>query len=149
MDTGQTRSPTAPFGRTGEHVRRARLALEVVGVYARVRWLVLRHGAVPAVAVIRDDYRTRSTLESGTGRLRLGMHYSRVVVRALRLLPTDSRCLMRSLVLTAMLARHGVPATVVIGVRSEPAFGAHAWVEVDGHVLLPESEDAYRRLVEL
>ena len=56
---------------------------------------------------------------------------------------------MRSLVLTGMLARRGVYATVVIGVRPEPTFAAHAWVEVDGRPLLPDDESIYRRLVEI
>jgi hypothetical protein len=52
-------------------------------------------------------------------------------------------------VLTEMLARRGVYAKVVIGVRPEPSFGAHAWVEVDGHPLLATDESEYHRLVEL
>ena len=56
---------------------------------------------------------------------------------------------MRSLVLTEMLARRGIYAKVVIGVRPDPSFGAHAWVEVDGQPLLPTEEATYHRLVEI
>ena len=41
-------------------------------------------------------------------------------------------CLERSVVLSSLLWRHGVPATVRIGGRKESErFDAHAWVEVD------------------
>lgn len=75
--------------------------------------------------------------------LRLG----RAVGRTLRLLPTDSRCLIQSLVVTRMLARRSIPSTLVIGVRMEPKFEAHAWVEYEGRPILPAGE--FRRLVEL
>ncbi len=54
---------------------------------------------------------------------------------------------MRSLVLTAMLARRGIPSSVVIGVRPEPEFAAHAWVESDGAAVLPPGR--YGRVVEV
>lgn len=43
-------------------------------------------------------------------------------------------CLQRSATTVCLLKRHGVAATVVIGVQSLP-FKAHAWVEVDGRVV--------------
>lgn len=69
------------------------------------------------------------------------------VGKTLRLLPTDSRCLIRSLVLTRMLARRSIPNTLVIGVRKAPEFEAHAWVEHEGRPILPAGE--YTRLTEL
>lgn len=75
--------------------------------------------------------------------LRLG----RVVGRTLRLLPTDSRCLVQSLVLTRMLARRSIPNVLVIGVRANPTFEAHAWVEHEGRPILPTGE--FTRLLEL
>lgn len=75
--------------------------------------------------------------------LRLG----RVVGKTLRLLPTDSRCLIRALVVTRMLARRGIPCTLVIGVRKESEFEAHAWVEHEGQPILPPGR--YTRLLEL
>ena len=70
-----------------------------------------------------------------------------VVAKVLGPLPFDSRCLMRSLVLTAMLARRGIPSAVVIGVEPEPEFAAHAWVEADGVAVLPPGR--YGRVVEV
>ncbi len=65
-----------------------------------------------------------------------------------RLLPTDSRCLVRSLVLTRLLGRRGVPSSLVIGVMSEPQFAAHAWVEHGGAPLLSPGT-GFQRLVEV
>jgi hypothetical protein len=126
--------------------RRTRLALVVVRIYATARWLVLRRGAVEAVPLLRLGLSDHTTPECEKRHsLRLGL----AVVRVLRYVPADSRCLMRSLVLTGLLARRGVYAKVVIGVRPAPSFGAHAWVEVDGVALLPTNEPEFHRLVEI
>jgi hypothetical protein len=48
-------------------------------------------------------------------------------------LPWPPTCLRRSLVLTALLRRRGLPATVRFGVRRAAGLlEAHAWVECDG-----------------
>ncbi len=43
-------------------------------------------------------------------------------------------CLQRSAVTACLLKQYGVPAQMVIGAQQIP-FRAHAWVEVDGHVV--------------
>jgi hypothetical protein len=43
-------------------------------------------------------------------------------------------CLQRSAATTRLLKRYGIPAVMVIGVEQMP-FQAHAWVEVDSHVV--------------
>jgi hypothetical protein len=45
------------------------------------------------------------------------------------------RCLVRSLVIEAMLHRHGEPAVLRLGARRQSVFEAHAWVELDGVAL--------------
>lgn len=75
------------------------------------------------------------------------MRLGSIVRRILKFLPTDSRCLIDSLVLARILARRSIPSTIVIGVRSKPEFGAHAWVEHAGHPVLPAGE--FKRLMEL
>jgi hypothetical protein len=72
---------------------------------------------------------------------------ARVVTREVGLLP-DGKCLLRSIVLVALLARRGRAATLVLGVRPGETFAAHAWVEVDGEAVLP-TEDGFLRLTEL
>jgi len=48
--------------------------------------------------------------------------------------PKRALCLQRSAVLVKVLRRNGIPAHMVIGVQKLP-FKAHAWVEVDGHII--------------
>lgn len=43
-------------------------------------------------------------------------------------------CLQRSATATCLLKQHGVPAQMILGAQQIP-FKAHAWVEVDGHVV--------------
>jgi hypothetical protein len=50
----------------------------------------------------------------------------------------EALCLQRSAALTCLLKRHGVSAQMVIGAQQMP-FKAHAWVEVDGHVVNDKS----------
>lgn len=77
--------------------------------------------------------------------LRLG----NAVDRTLSVLPTDSRCLVQSLVLTRLLSARGVPSTLVIGAHSTAQFEAHAWVEYQGRPVLPPGEFLNSRLLEL
>jgi hypothetical protein len=75
--------------------------------------------------------------------LRLGV----AVTRTLGLLPTDSRCLVRSLVLSRLLSRRAIPSRLVIGVTPGPDFVGHAWVEHDGRPVSPPGR--HERLIEL
>ena len=108
----------------------------------RVRWLMVRFDLPEAVARLRaGDRRARESVNP--------WHVAGATARVLSLLPTDSRCLMRSLVLLRLLAVRGVTSTLVIGVKTEPAFAAHAWVEWEGAGLLPTGSGEYRRLTEI
>jgi hypothetical protein len=116
---------------------------EILGTYLRVRRLMVRGELPDVVAAIRADEATR-----GNGSMPALNHWrlADAAVRVLRLLPTDSRCLMRSLVLLALLQRRGVTTTLVIGVKTDPAFAAHAWVERDGVALLPAGDGEFSPL---
>jgi hypothetical protein len=122
-------------------VSRARLVAEILRTYARA-WVLLRRRALPdALAALRTSRRPRRPEDPR----RLG----RAVTRTLRLLPTDSRCLVRSATLTGLLADRGLPGVVVLGVRPGEDFAAHAWVELDGVPLLPNGHGSFQRLAEL
>jgi Transglutaminase-like superfamily len=126
--------------------RKLALAAEILLGYARVR-RAFRRGSLPAVAAAMRGSadRPRMTPESAyVSGLRLGG----AVTRVLRALPSDPRCLTASLVLTALLARRGIPATLVIAVRPDP-FAAHAWVEHRGKPLLPPAPAPFERLLEV
>jgi hypothetical protein len=73
----------------------------------------------------------------------------KVVMRTLAPLPTDTRCLLRSLVLTGLLARRGMSSKLVIGVAPGPEFKAHAWVEHSSYPVLPSGDGEYAPLLEL
>lgn len=130
--------------------RKLALGMEILASYVRVRWLLRRVGVRGALGALRSHppsggIGVRTTCEHVLVGLRLG----RAVVRVLDLLPSDSRCLVRSLVLVRLLARRGIPSALVIGVTAEPAFAAHAWVETGSVPLLPAREPDYARLARM
>lgn len=61
--------------------------------------------------------------------------------------PKKALCLQRSAVTTCILRSYGIPANLVVGVRSMP-FLAHAWVEAEGSVVndFPNVRKFYRML---
>lgn len=126
--------------------RKLSLVLEILVEYVPAWWILRTRNVVDMVTAARSVGITKprgpAHLEHRTAR-RLG----HAVGRTLRLLPTDSRCLIQSLVLTRLLARRSIPCTLVIGVRNEPEFQAHAWVEHQERPVLPAGR--YQRLTEL
>ncbi len=122
-----------------------RLTVEILLTYAHVRRLERGRDLEQVMARVRAS-RRRTNHGQAVDRaaaLRLGD----AVTRVLRLLPTDDRCLVRSLVLSSLLTRRGLPVALVIGVRTSPQFAAHAWVEHAGRPLL--AAGGYERLTEL
>jgi hypothetical protein len=127
--------------------RKAQLAAEILATYIWARWLLSRRGLPAAIARLRQG--SSACHPDGDARVyRIGLRLGTAVGRVLSPLPADSRCLARSLVLTALLARRGIRSALVIGVRGTPEFGAHAWVEYDGMPLPREDEVTFNRLVE-
>ena len=124
---------------------KARLALEIVRTCVVVRRRLRSDGLPPTLEWLRLPL-AAGTRPADPASLELG----RAVRRTLAPLPADTRCLTQSLVLLGLLARRGIPATLVLGVESTGArFGAHAWVEHDRRPLLPPGTDPERRLAEL
>jgi hypothetical protein len=124
---------------------RVRLAVEVLATYAEVRWRLRRTDLPAVVAALRAPSRRPRRLPLAGDERRLAA----AAVRVLRALPSDARCLTRSLVVLALLARRGADSTLVIAARPGPAFAAHAWVERGGRPLLPTEGFGDVRLVEL
>jgi hypothetical protein len=127
------------------------LGVEILLVYARVRWLVGRRELPQTVELLRvrgRRRRSRLTLADGA---RWGDRLGAAVGRTLAPLPTNTLCLNRSLVLLAVLARRGADGELVIAVQPDEVsgLGAHAWIELDGRPLLPPAATGYGRLVTL
>lgn len=140
-----------PDGSALTPLQKLGLAAEIIATYPRVRWLLWRRDLPDAVAVLRrhPDADTPPTGANSNGLHRQGRHLGRAAGRTLALLPADSRCLARSLVLLALLARRHIEARLVIGARHGPDFGAHAWIELGGVPLLDPGPPEYERLVEI
>jgi hypothetical protein len=122
---------------------KARLIVEIVATYVSARFVLKRHGLPEALRRLRrvTVHRPTSTIHAK----RLG----HIVTRTLAPLPADTRCLMRSLVLTRVLARRGIDSRLVIGVHPGERFAAHAWLEHDGAALLPTGGSDFGELVTL
>lgn len=126
--------------------RKSRLAAEILRLYVWVLYARRRRSLPAVVAALRaDSPEAARPLSDPIAPYRLAWGVQRVVGR----LPTDSRCLVRSLVLVGLLARRSVVSTLVIGVSPGSKFAAHAWVELEGQQLLPAGESRYERLTEL
>jgi hypothetical protein len=126
--------------------RRAALSLEIAGIYPRAWWLLHNRELPATLRVLRPG---GSDGDPGPQGVSTAAFLGHAVTRLLSHLPVDSRCLIRSLVLTRMLDRRGIPSLLVIGVNPGETLAAHAWVEVCGHAVLPAGEFAERRLAQL
>jgi transglutaminase superfamily protein len=126
----------------------ARLVLvgEIVAAYVPLAPLVRSNDLEGMVRRARRRDSPPSGLTPGEAR-RVAVRLGRIVDRTLRALPTDDRCLIRSLVVLRLLHRRGIPGRLVVGVRDDAGFGAHAWVEHEGRPVLPAA--GFNRLVEL
>jgi hypothetical protein len=128
--------------------QRLRLAAEVLWTYTRVRWVMRDDDAERAVTRLRGRKSAQVRKLAEGEQFVAAWRLAHVAGRVLNLLPTDSRCLFRSLTVMCMLDRRGLEQTLVIAVRPRP-FAAHAWVEVDGHPVLRGADSGYERLLEL
>jgi hypothetical protein len=125
-----------------------RLAVEIVRAYLYARGQLRRAPIESVLATLRAGAAT-PTPEHAPGALSEARRLGWSVARTLRLMPGDTRCLARSLVLTRLLAQRGISAKLVIGARASPEFLAHAWVECEGQPVLSPGDGSFSRLVEL
>ena len=150
-DSASTVQAAAPATSAGQALAplsvREKLALvaEILAAYVVVRRRMLRE---TDIRVIVAQVRGAGAGESRCNRP-VARRLARAVTRTLTPLPTDNRCLARSLVLDRLLERRSLQSVVVVAVRSEPDFAAHAWVEHDGLAVLPPGSSSFQRLIEL
>ena len=124
-------------------MRKLRLAVEILLEYLRAGWTLRRHGLEAALAAV-----PRPSERDDPGQHETSLRMGRAVDRTLSSLPSDPRCLIRSVVLARLLARRGIGSRLVVGVRAAPEFTAHAWVEHRGSPLLPTGDYQRGRLAE-
>jgi hypothetical protein len=121
------------------------LAGEIVVEYGRARRDLRRVGVEGALAAV-----PRPAEQDDRHAFETALHLGRAVDRTLSVMPSDPRCLIRSIVLSRILSRHGIGSRLVLGARTAPEFTAHAWVEHRGAPLLPAGDYFERgRLAEL
>jgi len=76
---------------------------------------------------------------------------ARAVERAAVRLPIDTKCLPRAMALHAMMRRRGLRGVLVIGVLDQTLRGSledlHAWVEVEGQVLIGALDQPFHPLI--
>jgi hypothetical protein len=137
-----------PPTRSLNPAERVRLVAEIAVSYVQARRALRRAPIAAAVAALRSELPPTPT-GGGASTLEEARRLGYAVARTLALLPGDTRCLARSLVLTRLLARRGIPAKLVIGARAAPEFLAHAWVEYAGEPVLSPGDGSFGRLVEL
>lgn len=135
-----------PSGERLSAAAKLALAAEILAAYARATRALRRRSLPDALARMSRSADPACGLAKDPGGT--GMRLGAAVTRLLGALPRDPRCLRKSLVLSALLARRGIGATLVIGVRPDP-FAAHAWVERDGRPLLPPAPPPFERLLEV
>jgi transglutaminase superfamily protein len=128
-------------------VRRGLLASEIVMTYVNVRRLLRRHTLPETVEALRAGGPAARRNDEAT--LALGRHLAWATVRTITILPFDSRCLMRSLVLTRLLSRRGLGSTFVLSAAPGRQLQAHAWVEHSGEPLLEPAGADHEHLVRL
>jgi hypothetical protein len=129
-------------------IERGRLACEIAIAYVRAR-LRLRRGSIDSVLCGLRSRSSPAPQRTSAGALAEAQRLGRAVARVLRLLPGDTRCLVRSLVLTQLLAKRGIATKLVIGTRTGPDFLAHAWIEYDGEPVISPGDGSFGRLAEL
>lgn len=127
-------------------VGRLRLVAEVLRTYPPALRDLRTNDLVAMVSAARDVRCSTVSVRPGLER-QLAIRLGRAVTLTLKLLPTDSRCLVQSLVLSRMLAKRSIASRVVIGVQPGEEFAAHAWVEYDGLPVLPPRN--FHRLTEI
>jgi hypothetical protein len=123
--------------------------MEIAIAYLRARRRLRRDPIDAVVSSLRATRASSCAEPRRAATLADAQRLGRAVARVLALLPGDTRCLVRSLVLTQLLAKRGIATKLVIGARTGPDFLAHAWVEYEGEPVLSPGDGSFGRLAEL
>jgi hypothetical protein len=143
-------SPVIPSKRSRLTVaEKARLGSEILFLYARARWRLRQDDLPTALRQLRQRPEGAGVPPAVDDERFVGRVLGNITTRMLSALPTDGRCLVRSLVLTALLSRRGIQTKLVLAVHPGEQLAAHAWVEHDGAALIEPGRPPLERLTEL
>ena len=126
---------------------KVRLAVEIALTFIVVRWRMRRQADVEKLTIGLRPGSPEAVIDPDTMR-RAKLLGNRVTLM-MRVLPCDTRCLARSLVLIGLLGRRGIVAQLVIGVHPGLLFRAHAWVELSDEALMVPIERGGQRILEV
>ena len=126
-----------------ERLRRLRL---LIRAWWTVAWIRAAQVVVPHARLLSflERHRRSSAAEGPSPR-----EVSRAVLRTSFWVPDGASCLPQALAVRYLLNRQGLDARLRFGVAraEEGAFQAHAWVELDGKILIGKQEaDRYTPL---
>jgi hypothetical protein len=130
-------------------VEKARLAAEIMRLYATARWRLRRADLPTVLTDLRRGSRDADSHADEEEELWAGRVLGKITTQMLSALPTDGRCLIRSLVLTGLLSRRGIESRLVLAVHPGERLAAHAWVEYESLPLLEPGAPPLERLTEL
>jgi hypothetical protein len=116
---------------------RLRLLVEILTLYLPSLLAMRRRQPITEHLVAARSPRGPRLVVPAAQRREVAVRLGGIVTQVLDRLPTDSRCLIRSVVLVRLLARRSIDARLVIGVTVDGGFCAHAWVEYEDQPLLP------------
>ena len=127
---------------------KVKLGFEIVGAYTLARWRLRRHDLPTAVAAMRTRYAERprvfdDPLAEKYAAVRLG----KAIGRTLGVLPLDSRCLVRSLVLAEMLARRGIEVQMPVRRSRVDALDLISYTGEEARLDLRVSSGTYVRAI--
>ncbi|RIV80234.1 lasso peptide biosynthesis B2 protein [Pelagerythrobacter aerophilus] len=138
--------PLRAAWRTPRHASRAIGAFNLADIAAAIWW----QRRVERRLISGSLYQTLLALRDAQRRVATGVQSSEKRDRTLRafqharvLRTAADRCLPRSIALALRLARDGLAAQLVIGVRTNP-FGAHSWAQHEDEVLNDSVEEVLR-----
>lgn len=128
---------------------KVRLGAEILDLYVRARWCLRRDDLPTILTRLRENQNLAVTSQEIEDERFVGRVLGTITTRTLSVLPSDGRCLLRSLVLTGLLSRRGIQTKLVLAVHPGERLAAHAWVEHSGSPLIEPGRPPLERLAEL
>lgn len=118
-------------------------SLRIAAALAAIALLLRTRGVAQTVELLWRFAGRRSLPPPADDPAALAAAIARRIAAVADRMPLRPQCLVRTLLLAALLRRYGVAAELRIGVAG-PEFSAHAWLEVDGAPIREEPDVGIR-----